>query len=215
MSFNSKEGEIEKKYDIKSRGGWFTPQEGESKIRFISDDVDFGEHNDSELKRGMICTGKETCKYCQRGDKANVKFLAWIIDREDGKVKLGKFAYTVHKKMEKLAKSDDYKFDGVPPYDVTITRSGKGLKTEYDVFAARNDSPLAVIGKDDTEKVIKEKTDAMNELIEKTIKPIEVIIQGMKDKLLKETSTEIDVEEVLQEKPVKEVDEKIVLSENK
>ena len=203
MAFNIKEGEqtVEQKYDIKSReGNWMKFEEGDNKVRFVSNDFDFGSHFDTQEKKSFICTGKETCKYCQKGEKSRVRFYAWVIDRKDGKVKLAEYGYSIHKKIDNLAKSEDYGFETTPNYDITITRKGKGLDTEYNILADRKDTPL---------------TEEEEKMIEEECKPLEEMIQKKKEKLLEETNEEIDVKDVLQEEPVKETDEKIVLAENK
>ena len=227
MSFNSKEGEIEKKYGIKE-GNYMKFEEGENKVRLVSDCQDFGNHFDTQLKRSFICTGKETCAYCQKGEKSKARFYVWVIDRRDNVVKLAEFGYMIFEEIKKLAASDDYGFDKVPAYDIDINRKGKGLDTKYSVLAARKDSPLANIEeagieKDDSAEVIKEKTEkntkAMNESIKETCKDLKVMIQEKKDKLIKGEGAgeEINVNQVVQKKaePVKQTDEKIVLAENK
>lgn len=200
MSFNSNEDEqtIEKKYDIKSReGNWMKFKEGDNKIRLVSDCVDFGNHFDTQLKKSFICTGKETCKYCQAGDKSRVQFYAWIIDREDGEIKLTQFGYSIYKAIEKLAKSEDYAFEKVPNYDINVTRKGKGLDTEYSILADRKDTKL---------------TKEEEKLIEDTCKPLDEMIEKMKSKL--SGDTEINVKEVIKREPVKETEEKIKLAKN-
>jgi len=200
MSFNSTEGEIEKKYDIKSKeGNWLKLEEGENKVRLVSDCSDFGSHFDTQLKKSFICTGKETCAYCQKGEKSRVRFYAWVIDRRDGVIKLAEFGYSIFKEIEKLAKSTDYGFDVTPSYDIDINRKGKGLDTEYSILADRKDSPLS----EEEEKKIQD-----------SCKPLDDMIQKMKDKLVGGTE-DVKVEDVLKSEPVKEVDEKIVLAPNK
>jgi hypothetical protein len=38
--------------------------------------------------------------------------------------------------------SEQYRFDNLPPYDVTINKKGSGLETEYKVLPDRTDTPL-------------------------------------------------------------------------
>ena len=200
MAFNIKEGQetVEQKYDIKSKeGNWMKFEEGENKVRFVSNDVDFGNHWDTQLKKSFICTGKETCEYCKKGDKSKVRFYSWVIDRKDNKIKLAEYGYMIHKQMESLAKSEDYGFEVTPSYDVTITREGKNKDTKYTTLADRKDSKL---------------TEEEEKMIQDTCKPLDEMIKAKKDKLLNETSTEIQVADVLKEEPVKETEEKIVLA---
>jgi len=198
MSFNSKEGEIEKKYGINSnKGNWLVVKEGNNKIRLISDSEDFGQHWDTQLKKSFICTGKDTCSYCQAGDKSRAQFMAYVLDREDAQVKLFQFGYKIYGEIAKLAKSEDYGFEGVPNYDITIIRKGKGLDTEYSILADRKDTKIA----EEEEALIlkateKSVTDILAEMKEKRLKEMNVKeTDTTADKIIEEEG-EIKVEDI-------------------
>jgi len=157
----------EDKYGI-SGGDWMTLEAGDNKIRIVSEFMDYAEHYDNEKKRSFICLGKENCPYCQAGDKPRVRYLGWVIDRKDSKIKLLRIGHSIFKQIGVLAKDEEYGFEDLPEYDMTIKKTGTGLDTEYSVVPARNNSPL-------TET---EKTE-----IEKTIKDPNEIIESMKQKI--------------------------------
>jgi hypothetical protein len=102
--------------------------------------------------------------------KKNFKWLCYVLDRLDGKVKPFFMAHTIYKQIEALQTDDDYHFEDVPmPYDITITAKGAGtIDVEYAVIpspqrkALTNEEylllsdakPLA-----DLQKMLREKTE--------------------------------------------------------
>lgn len=66
----------------------------------------------------------------------NFKWLCYVLDRHDGKVKPFFMAHTVYKQIEALQLDEDYAFQDVPmPYDITINAKGAGTKeVEYAVI---------------------------------------------------------------------------------
>lgn len=172
MRFNNCD-EVKKKYNV--GGNWMTLVEGENKIRIVSEFIDYGEHWDEEKQRSIVCVGKENCIYCQNGEKPTVKFLGWVIDRDDeNKVKTIRIGYKIFEELGAIAKNKDYQFDVLPPFDVTITKEGQKLKTKYKVIADRKDSKL-------TAKEIEETKD---------LKDLQEVIDAMKEKELNPESEE-------------------------
>ena len=168
MSFKDYKN-IEKKYNI-GGGDWLKLEDGDNKIRIVSEFFDFAEHFIKSENKSYTCLGKKgNCKYCESGLKPTVKFLGWVLDREDGAVKLLRVGYMIYKQIGALAMSDEYGFDGVPEYDITIKKSGKELGTEYQVLPARKNTELTK----DEEKLVKEKTK----------KTPEEIVEKMKEKV--------------------------------
>lgn len=72
------------------------------------------------------------------------KWLCYVLDRRDQKVKPFFMAHTIYKAIEALQSEPDYAFVEVPmPYDLTITAKGAGTKeVEYSVIPARKETPL-------------------------------------------------------------------------
>lgn len=77
--------------------------------------------------------------------KPNFKWLCYVIDRRDGKVKPFFMPHVIYKTIEALQGNDDYGFESVPmPYDITIAAIGAGTKeVKYTVLPARKETPLS------------------------------------------------------------------------
>ena len=168
MSFNNIK-EIEKKYDM-GGGGWINLEEGENRIRIVSDCVDYGDHYING--KFTICVGKEECKFCQVGNKPSVKFLAWAIDRKDGGLKLFRFGYKIYKQIVAYKTNEDYAFEFTPSYDIVINKVGTGKASEYTVVPARKDTDL---------------TAEENVMVGKKAKDPQEVIDRMKQKVLEAT----------------------------
>jgi len=171
-------GESESKYGIGGgdQGGWMRLEQGENKVRIVSEFVDHGTHWDNQKKRSFVCIGIENgCPYCKkdvemveegaekRPCKVKVRYLGWVIDRKDGNLKILQAGHQIFKQIGQFAASEEFGFDGVPAYDITITRTGEGLSTEYNVMPNRKDTKLT----DDEEALIKELAKDPKEIIEK------------------------------------------------
>jgi hypothetical protein len=100
--------------------------------------------------------------------RPNFKWLCYVLDRRDGKVKIHFMPHTIYKSIEALQENPDYTFAEVPmPYDVTVYAKGAGTKeVEYTVLPARKEVPLTDAERaeydkqkslEDVQKAIKEK----------------------------------------------------------
>jgi len=161
MKFKDYE-ETEKRYGFTKRD-WLNLQEGENKIRIVSEFEDYGVHYNPNTKKIVICIGKETCSLCQTGIGIRVQYLGWVIDRKDGQVKLLRIGHQIFKQIGEFAISNDYGFVSVPDYDITIKKIGQGLATEYTVLPARQDTELT----DEEKYLISEKVKSPKEIIER------------------------------------------------
>ena len=169
--------EAGKKYGIDG-GDWLNLEEGDNKVRIVSEFEDYGSHYDKKLKKSFVCLGKEKCPFCQTGDKPRVQFLGWVIDRKDQKPKLLRIGYKIFQQIGDLAQSEDYKFDDVPGYDITIKKTGQGLDTNYSVLPARKNTELT---SEEIESI-------------KGLKDPKEIIENMKAKL--ESSPDVSDEDI-------------------
>lgn len=119
--------------DISTKGSFFKCQEGENKIRILSEGALIGTHWVNN--KPFPCYGET--KGCPRhGEGApikdgkpqspQVKFTCYVLDRADDKVKLADLPYSVIKKIGELQQDTDWSFDEFPmPYDVKITYKPK------------------------------------------------------------------------------------------
>jgi hypothetical protein len=73
------------------------------------------------------------------------KWLCYVLDRVDGKVKPFFMPHTIYKQIVEFQRSDEYAFEEVPmPYDLTITADAKvGTKeVKYTLTPARKNTEL-------------------------------------------------------------------------
>lgn len=136
-----------------SNDDWFSFEEGENRVRILT----LGEVLPEHFKHGY-CIGKdEGCTF--RGDvkdkhgnvveknvhtKPTVKWLLWVIDRKDGKIKLAKFSYKVMQQIGVFQEDPDYAWTQPPmPYDLKIIAKDAGkTNVTYTVVPAPKIEPL-------------------------------------------------------------------------
>lgn len=133
----------EKGKEIGGSSDWMKLKVGENRIKLLTEPEEYVSHYSKDENKNYTCEG-ENCAFCIEGTlDRRTQFIAWIIDREDGKVKLLSFGWTIFKQTGELSQSSEYGFKGeVPPYDLIIKRTGEGKSTEYFVQAARKETPL-------------------------------------------------------------------------
>lgn len=118
-------------------------KEGDNKLRIVSEPEVRGVHWVDN--RGITCVGElEGCKFCKfcKDEAPSPKFLFYIIDREDGMLKIAEFGYSIVRQLADYQSNPDYAFDAIPSYDVTIKKEGQKQKTKYTVIPARKNSEL-------------------------------------------------------------------------
>lgn len=74
--------------------------------------------------------------------KPTKTFFMWVIDRTDGVIKLLECGATIYGQLEALSRNEQYKFDNLPPYDITVNRKGEKTETVYTLTPHRNDTEL-------------------------------------------------------------------------
>lgn len=181
-----------------SRSEWFSPTDGENKIRVLSNEFAvLPSHYIPSMRKSFTCFGKENgcphdmaIKVLVRDEdgkptfqidgktpvteekivhRPGLKYLLWVIDRKDGKVKIGKFTYGVVKMITDFKSSEEYGYENLPVYDIIVKRTKTGpdpKDVEYSVIPSRIDTSL-------TEK-------EQEEL--KTVGSLEEIVNRMKEK---------------------------------
>ena len=109
-------------------GEYFKVQNGNNIIRVLTEGV----YHESEFK------GKD--------GKVNItkKFVMFIIDRRDGKVKPYFAPYAIYKAIASLEADPFFAFQGMPmPYDVNVKVENAGtLNVQYNVQASPNKSEI-------------------------------------------------------------------------
>lgn len=93
------------------------------------------------------------------------KWLCYVLDREQGDVKVFFMPHTVYKAIESLQQTDDYAFEDVPmPYDITVNAKGAGTKeVEYTVIPARTSKALTAA--EETMLAAKKPIDELQEIL--------------------------------------------------
>lgn len=156
---------------ISTSEGYLRLKPGENRLRIVSDAEVLAKHFDPVQKKTTVCIGKEKgCKGCEENNKPRVQWVCWAIDRRDERIKLFEAGYSIIQQVTKLAQTEEYGFETIPSYDITIMKEGEGLETEYSVIPARKDTPLT-----DNEK------DQISEL-----QPIAEIVEQKKKRVLEE-----------------------------
>jgi hypothetical protein len=137
-------------------GGWVKLKEGDNRFRVLTEPEMIFE----DFKMG-IC-------YTDCGYSGNAKFLMYVLDRADNKIKLWKAPYTVGTTIAGYEKDEEYQFDGYPmPFDVKLNAKGAGTKeVKYALVPGRATTAVG--------------SEVMDELAKKT--PVVDIVAKMKEK---------------------------------
>ena len=111
---------------------------GDNKVRIVSEFAKRVQH----FKQGD-CIG-EGCPNCVGEDSnPSAQYICWVIDRTDSVIKLAQFGMGIMKMLKALSVNPQYKFDIVPPFDITINRVGTTKEdTKYTLLPDRADTPL-------------------------------------------------------------------------
>ena len=122
FNFSQTREKAEKDYGL-GTGEYLKIKEGENKIRLLT----------SCLAHSSTYKGQTTFKW-----------LCYVLDRVDGKIKPYFMPVIIYKAIETLQLSEEYKFTEVPmPYDISVNAIGAGQKTvKYTVVPARVNTPL-------------------------------------------------------------------------
>lgn len=187
MSFKNYK-EIGKEYNT-GGGEWMQLAQGDNKVRIVSDFKPYGSHYNPKTNKSTICLGKEDCPICKAGNKPRVQFLGWVIDRTDNQVKLLRFGYKVFGQIGKIASSEEYEFDTIPNFDITITKTGEGLETDYSTLASRKDTVIT----NEEQAMINEKVGDPQDVIDK----MKAKVMGGEQEM--EEKTEGEEENIIQE----------------
>lgn len=110
--------------------------DGESIIGVFRGDVyDFKQHWDNGAKRGVLCTGREGCALCLKGEKPSFRFrLNLLLKEADAYVpKIFEQGWTVYENLRAL--HSDYDLEKTI---IKITRSGTEKNTSYTILPVKN-----------------------------------------------------------------------------
>lgn len=90
--------------------------------------------------------------------KKSIRYVGYVLDQNDNKVKQAEFPYSVHKAIGALQENPDYAFDDIPmPYDIRITYNKEESPANmYNVQATPNRDEISPEILEDLEKKIAE-----------------------------------------------------------
>jgi len=128
------------KQDLQSGGSlYFRPQDGQNRIRVVSEPVEVWKAFDKETKTARVYVTAEGAKADR---EARRRHMVYVINRANGALQIAEFGPSVMQQFVDLATNDEYKFDSLPPYDMILTKAGSGMETTYNLVAARQNTEL-------------------------------------------------------------------------
>ena len=148
---------------IGSGGGYFTIQEGENIVRILTEPIHYGVYFMGKGNPPVFA--KNASEEIKTNTKLSHKFACYVYNTNEEKVQIAEFGWSIAKAIGELSDSSQYKYKGIPPFDLIITKKGSGMKTEYSVQAGRNEDKLSAEimaefnEKDDIEMWLGEKQD--------------------------------------------------------
>lgn len=162
---------------------------GEYRMRVLTEPVPMATHFFGKGKRGNVCYGEgKGCPFHgvnpTAGDNdedkhyknPTVKFNSYILDRSDGKVKLGELPWSVISVLADWQKNEDWTFETYPmPYDITVTydKDNKDPKSIYKTIGSPKRDVIS--------------TEAENALLESVSKlPVGSYVASRKEKQMEE-----------------------------
>ena len=165
-----------------SKQGFYDFEQGDNKVRIVSEAEVVFKHWINN--KGVVCPEDDSCTHCGEGHKPKKQYACYLIDRRDGQLKVGMLPASVGNQLKAFSQEPDYAFEGIPPYDVNIKKTGEKLETEYSVIPARGNSELT----------------SAEVIAVGLVKPIEEVVEAMKRKQSQQVnaaaSDDIVIEEV-------------------
>ncbi len=136
--------------DLGNSGYFKFENKGVSKFRVLVEAKLIAQHFFGKGNKPSVCYGEDKgCPFhgenAPKDDKGNekspsIKFVTYVLDRADGKIKVADLPYTIIKRVDSWEKDEDYGFSGYPmPYDIKVLYDKDKAPTEmYEVNPAPN-----------------------------------------------------------------------------
>ncbi len=137
INFQQEKEEVTKNANANST--YFRPEEGENKIRIVSEPVKMWKSFDRVEKKAKVYLTEERA---HADHEAKRRYGFYVLNRATGKLQIADFGQSVWTQYLNLALSSDGSFESIPPYDMVLVKTGTGLDTEYVLRAARGNSEL-------------------------------------------------------------------------
>jgi len=129
---------------------YYKLEEGKNRVRILGEFKAYGSHFNKARNTSIVCVGKDKgCPVCAYNDKVSVekkcpvkpRYVGYVIDRNDGKVKLAEFGYQIISAIGDLALTEDWAFEDAPDYDMIIIKT-VGAQTKYSVQPTPKKFPI-------------------------------------------------------------------------
>ena len=145
-NFMQRFNEIKSSMDT-AGGDWFKFKEGDNKLRIICEPAKL----QKKFIRGIAYPN------CGFEHETTIKFLTYVYDYSDNKIKLFKLSYGVMNQIVDFMIDPEYAFEQFPmPYDITVKATNAGTKeVKYTIIPARANSEMPT---DVAEEIAKKKT---------------------------------------------------------
>lgn len=147
----------QKKYGAGSGDYFKFEDKGVYKMRILHQPKVVATHFFGAGNPAIVCVGiDEGCEYHKEGaDKPSIKLATYIIDRNDGKVKMAELPLSISYALNDLQEDSDFAFENFPmEYDIKITYDpdNKDPKAKYRLTP----SPKQEVLTDEEEVALKE-----------------------------------------------------------
>lgn len=154
MSLKDQMAAAGKKYGLGGGGDFFKfEKSGDYRIRVLTPMFELATHFFGKGVPGQICYGDESgCPFHHQDEKSpQVRFICYVLDRTDGKVKMAELPWSVVSVIADYEQDEDWKFESYPmPYDLKIKfdKENKDPKSIYKTIASPDRTPVdgAVLG---------------------------------------------------------------------
>ena len=130
-------------------GNYLKTPPGATKVRIVSGAVKFWK--DFDGKKQYLT--EEAAKI---NPNVKIRYSMWVIDREDGVLKVWECSAPIVRDIVALANNPEYAFEDLPPYDIIINRVGTTQNdTRYTLTPARQNTALTEIEVEEIKKLKK------------------------------------------------------------
>lgn len=156
-NFQEKIQEESKKYGASQTSSLFEFQKGVNKIRILTHPEVLATHFFGKGNPAVVCVGiEEGCPHHKpESDRPSLKLITYVIDRNDGNVKLAELPLSISYSLNDLQQDEDYTFEDFPmPYDVKIT---------YDPDNPDPKAKYRLVGSPKREELSKEEQETLDE----------------------------------------------------
>lgn len=155
MSLRDDMQKDQEQYGAGKKGDFFKfEKSGLFKLRVLAKPIALATHFFGKGVPASVCYGQDKGCPFHGGDGPSVKFQTYVLDRADGKVKLGELPWSVVDAIASLEEDPDYNFTEYPmPFDIKITvdKENKDPKQIYRVLPSPSRSELTADEKKELE----------------------------------------------------------------